>query len=113
MAKPAKSQHGGLRSNEMGRRARELRAYDRLNGYTPALVEQVKRLITKTPAMDYPVYFTRYSKSYRLELVSAPGGIVTAVDIVNNATNECFAGWVATADSLAAAAGLVGRGRHE
>lgn len=113
MTKKSNQKLGALRPNEMGHKARELRAYDRLNGYTPALVEQVKRLIAKTPARDYPVYFTRYSKSYRLELVSAPGGIVTAVDIVNNATNECFAGWVATADSLAAAAGLVGRGRHE
>ena len=104
-------QTDGLRPNERGYKARAQAEEDRRNGYTPALVEHVKRLISKAPACDYPVYFTRYGKPYRLELVSAPGGIVTAVDVVNDATNECFAGWVATGDSLWQAANQIGKGR--
>ena len=104
MSKPVKTKNGGLRPNEVGRKAREQRAYDRRNGYTPALVEKVTRLIAKTPARDYPVYFLRYSRFYRLELVSRMGDIVTAVDVVNDDTNECFAGWVIDTESLFRAA---------
>lgn len=113
MPKHLDTKYGRMRPNELGRQVREQMASDRKNGYSPALMTKVRKIIAQTPAKDYPVFFLRYNHSYRLELVSAPGGIVSAVDVINDDTNECFAGWLIDSEGLyqagLAKAALLGR----
>ncbi len=64
--------------------------YDQAYALTPALERRAERLMQRSKASRYPVFFSHNGRSLRLELASCFGHVVASVVLVDNSSDQAI-----------------------